>query len=217
MVAAVPSMPIAIAFRDASHGALATTRDVELTDDGGRTWRVVIRTRDATSVGFDEHGRLVVRRAAAPTPPPCHGMLFRGFASGRWALCIGEGGAGAMGKAVYRHAASGWRLLAATPFPPPGRARGGLSIMGYPEGIAMAPDGFGVIWESRGTLYVTHDGGAVWEALPHVAVPEVDFGISGAALPGGRAWVLLARGFVHRRLLETTDAGRTWHVVHRWR
>jgi hypothetical protein len=52
--------------------------------------------------------------------------------------------------------------------------------------------------------------------LPKIGVPEVDFGISGAALPHGLGWVILARGNVHRRLLETRDAGRTWRVVHRW-
>ena len=31
---------------------------------------------------------------------------------------------------------------------------GGISLYGYPLGIAMAADGFGVIWELRGTLYV---------------------------------------------------------------
>jgi photosystem II stability/assembly factor-like uncharacterized protein len=65
-------------------------------------------------------------------------------------------------------------------------------------------------------LLVTRDGGATWIGLPKIGVPEVDWGISGAALRHGIAWVLLARGNVHRRLLETTDHGRTWHVVHRW-
>jgi photosystem II stability/assembly factor-like uncharacterized protein len=81
----------------------------------------------------------------------------------------------------------------------------------------MARDGFGVIWESRGTLYVTRDGGAHWTGLPEVARPEEDFGQSGAALPHGIAYVLLSIGGSGvRRLIETTDAGRSWHVVHRW-
>lgn len=201
MVAAPPPLPTAIAFSDASHGVLTTSTGTEITTDGGRTWHVVVRPP-------------VV---AAPHPPsPCPRMLFRPFFSGDWALCVGEDGAGAGGKAVYRRHAGGWTRLAYTPFPPPGRSYGGISLAGYALGISMAPDGFGVIWESRGTLYVTRDGGSRWSGLPKVAQPEVDFGISGAALPHGVAFVLLARGGVHRRLIETTDAGRTWHVVHRW-
>src|SRR5205814_3730789 len=108
----------------------------------------------------------------------------------------------------------GWRRVAYTPFAPPGRSYGGIAAFGYPLGLAMAADGFGLIWESRGTLYVTRDGGSHWNGLPKVAEPEVDFGLSGAALRGGVGFVLLRRGGV--RLLETSDAGRTWHAVHRW-
>jgi photosystem II stability/assembly factor-like uncharacterized protein len=116
-----------------------------------------------------------------------------------------------MRKAVYRLGAHGWR-----------RVDHGLSIGGYPLGMAMADNGFGLIWESRGTLYVTRDSGSHWIGEPKVAVPEVDFGVSGVALPSGKGFVLLLRGYglrgyVHERLLETTDAGRTWRVVHRWR
>jgi hypothetical protein len=47
-------------------------------------------------------------------------------------------------------------------------------------------------------------------------VPEVDFGVSGAAVTGGVGWMLLTRnGAV--RLLQTTDHGRTWRSMHRWR
>ena len=82
----------------------------------------------------------------------------------------------------------------------------------------MADDGFGLIWESRGTLYVTRDGGYQWTGLPKIAVPERDFGHSGAVLPGGIGFVVLALGGREvRRLIETNDSGRTWHTVHRWR
>ena len=64
---------------------------------------------------------------------------------------------------------------------------------------------------------MTHDGGAHWTARPDVARPELDFGRSAAVLPGGVAFVLLSRGGdQHGRLLATTDAGRTWRIVHRW-
>jgi hypothetical protein len=134
-----------------------------------------------------------------------------------WALCTTEGGAGNMGKSVYRLEASGWKRVAYTPGPA-GHGYGGISSYGYPIGIAMARDGFGVIWESRGTLYVTRDGGSHWTALPKVARPEVDFGASAAALPHGVGYVLLSVGGSGvRRLIGTRDGGRTWYVVHRWR
>jgi hypothetical protein len=140
---------------------------------------------------------------AAPAAEPCP-PLNAALRSGSWFLCIGQGGAGRGEKAVYR----GSRRLAWTGH--------GITAQGYAVGIAMARDGFGIIWESRGPLLVTRDGGLRWLELPKVGVPEVDFGITGAALPHGRGWVVLARGNIHRRLLETADAGRTWHVVHRW-
>src|SRR5260370_13535143 len=94
-----------------------------------------------------------------------------------------------------------------------GHGYGGISSYGYPIGIAMARDGFGVIWESRGTLYVTRDGGSHWIALPKVARPEEDFGASAAALPNGVGYVLLSVGGSGvRRLIGTRDGGHTWHV-----
>ena len=112
----------------------------------------------------------------------------------------------------------GWKRVAYTPFPYGHGAFGGISTYGYPHGITMATDGFGLIWESRGTLYVTRDGGSHWTGLPKVAQPEVDFGISAYALRSGIGFVLLAKGgTANRRLLETTDAGRSWRTLHIWR
>src|SRR5207248_4385819 len=129
------------------------------------------------------------------------------FLSLTWALCTTQGGAGNMGKAVYRLTTHGWKRVAYTAFPGTRGSYGGISSYGYPQGIAMARDGFGLIWESRGTLYVTRDGGSHWVAEPAVARPEVDFGVSGAALPGGIGFVVLAHGGSEpRRLLGTTDA-----------
>ena len=139
-----------------------------------------------------------------------------------WSVCTGEPGAGNQTKAVYR----GRKRVAFTPMTG-GHPRGGISPYGYPGGISgvpsergRKPSGFGIIWESRGTLYVTHDGGYHWHALPKVARPEVDFGYWADAdvYPKGTAFVLLStQGTEKRRLIETTNAGRTWHVVHRWR
>jgi hypothetical protein len=223
-------MPTAVAFRNADGGLLGTTRDIEVTRDGGRTWRVVFRTpRPVAWIGYDASGRPRAilddgenlggprwrpERALAPPFSPC--SLSEARISGNWALCIGQGSAGSGEKAVWRLTPHGWKRLAWALLGPTLTIHG-ITAQGYAVGIAMAPDGFGVIWESRGPLLVTDNGGSRWLGLPKVGVPEVDFGVSGAAVRGGVAWVLLARGNVHRRLLETADRGRTWRVVHRWR
>lgn len=241
-------VPDAIAFSTPSRGLLATGElgcsdptahcrlggTIQRTTDGGRTWRIVLRTSwPVASVSIDGEGdwarlydgetlhsgdggrkwwpAIPEPELATPCPPALdiyvHQMVVTRHHE--WALCAGEGGAGQMNKAVYRLGASGWS-----------RVDHGLSSSGYPLGMAMADNGFGLIWESRGTLYVTRDGGNHWIGEPHVAVPEADFGSSGVALGHGIGYVLLMRVFSATprwRLLETTDAGRTWHVVHRWR
>jgi hypothetical protein len=214
---------------------------ISITSDGGRTWTVVLRTRlpvvevrvrpelravlfDGANVASSDGGRHW--HAAAPLPhevPPCpfaaswHVDVTPG--NDRWALCSGVPGVGSVDKAVYRLVVGGgpsrWQRVAWTVR---GRAHGGIAGYGYPQGIAMADDGFGVIWESRGTLYATRDDGSHWTGLPRVVRPETDFGLSAVALQGGQALVLVARGgTAERRLLATRDAGRTWRVVHRWR
>jgi hypothetical protein len=216
---------------------------ISVTTDGGRTWSVVVRTpRPVVSVSFQpdgEHAVLddgenlattngrtwnpVVASPSGGSPCGSGGDSFAISSStpgGReWVLCaIGVPGAGNEAKAVYRKTDKGWKRVAWTPFAmPPTDGYRGISSYGYVQGIAMSADGFGLIWESRGTLYVTRDGGSHWIALPKVAVPEYDFGLSGAALPQGVGFVLLAHGGAPiRRLLETQDSGRTWRVVHAW-
>jgi photosystem II stability/assembly factor-like uncharacterized protein len=238
-------VPSAVAFSDASRGLLGTGElgcsdptahcrlrgTIQRTTDGGRTWRIVRRTPwPVVSVSIDAEGdwaqlgdgeTLHSRNGgktwspdvpetlqATPCPPPLDIYVHQDVVTAHheWALCAGEGSAGEMRKAVYRLGAHGWR-----------RVDHGLSTFGYPLGMAMDDSGFGLIWESRGPLYVTRDGGSHWLAEPKVAVPEVDFGLSGAALPHGTGFVLLLRSERNQRLIETTDAGRTWRVLHRWR
>ena len=214
------ALPAAIAFRNADDGLLAMDKTIQATRDGGRTWTVVFRTpRQVTWVGYDPskrtrailddganlggprwHPEAPIGRLFPPCEPFDNGAVF----SDDWVLCIGQSSAGEGFKTAYHLVRNRWRRC------------GSLTRLGYAYGIAMAHDGFGIVWEGRGTLWVTRDGCAHWTAQPTVAVPEVDFGVSGSAVRGGTAWVLLARGNVHRRLLETTDRGRTWHVVHRW-
>ncbi len=218
---------------------------ISATSDGGHTWRVLLATNQAvvsvSIAGHVEWARfadgVAVRSldggrtwrvhpppTSSPTPCPKGANFYKANQvvstpnGKKWALCVGVAGTGNQSKAVYKLVAGHWKRIASTAFPGSGPTYGGISSYGYPEGLAMADDGFGLIWESRGTLYVTRDGGYQWTGLPKIAVPERDFGHSGAVLPGGIGFVVLALGGREvRRLIETNDSGRTWHTVHRWR
>jgi photosystem II stability/assembly factor-like uncharacterized protein len=178
-----------------NHLALALLQ----TSDGGRTWR---------------------RRASPCTQTVAWGALIDLVTpSLGWIVCLGQPGAGNEAKAVFRTTDGGrsWSAGAAAVTYPRRDLHGGLGGYGYPLGIAFAADGFGILWESRGTLYITRDRGLSWRAEPKVARPELDFGRGGAAFAGGRGLMLLGRGGgLPARLLATDDAGRTWYLVHRW-
>jgi hypothetical protein len=213
---------------------------ISVTSDGGKTWHVVLHTRrpvvaveyfhDGTyartdngqTYAGDNSGRRWQRRS----PLSFHGHCPKGWHAGftadfvdtnidtPWSICSGPPGAGNVEKAVYR----GTRRVAFTPSTTH-NGYGGISLYGYPAGISGSYAGLGIIWETRGTLYLTHDGGHHWHALPKIARPEIDFGdwADADVYPHGTAFVLLSiGGGERRRLIETTDDGRRWHVVHRW-
>lgn len=209
---------------------------ISQTTDGGKTWHLVRRTGSPVVYAAWFHDVFYVQllngreyRGGGRNWERNPGHLFgaycpkgwysRGVTADivdtnevqPWSLCLGQGGAGNEAKAVYR----GTTRVAYTPMTG-GHARGQIGSYGYPEGIAGGYGGFGMLWESRGTLYITHDGGHHWYSKPNVAQPEIDFGQWADVVWGKLGFVLLERR-QRSRLLETTDAGRTWRVVHRWR
>jgi photosystem II stability/assembly factor-like uncharacterized protein len=206
-----------------------TQGTISLTTNGGRTWTVLLPTpRPVVAVSVDgqheqaryDDGETIgssdggLHWAPVVVPPatgygsPCPAGS-QAFVVVDWTVCASQASAGNQMKLVYRLGVHGWKRLAAD----------GLSSYGYVAGLAIASNGFGIIWESRGTLYVTRDAGLQWTGLMQVARPEVDFGTSAVALPRGIGFVILTTngGSEMRRLLETTDAGRSWRVIHTWR
>lgn len=207
--------------------------------DGGRSWRAVskapllsvIFTSESEGWGILEtresafESQLVRTRdggrhwqnEASPCPHVVGGVMGVSFptAARGWLLCVGQPGAGQQQKAVLatRDGGETWTAVSGAIV---GNASldGGLGGYGYPEGIAFRPSGTGVLWEGRGTLFLTRNGARSWEAKEGIASPEIDFGLS-ASLPADRAfYFLLQRGSF--RLLRSENGGRTWSVSHRW-
>lgn len=169
---------------------------LRVTHDGGRTWRLLV----------DPCNRAVTYNAYADPVTP---KLW-------WIVCIGLPAGGTMDKAIFRTRDGGktWELRAENLTAPKPTAHG-IAFTGYPNGIAFASNGFGLLTESLGTLYVSRDGGLHFSGHPKVHRPDLDFCRSAAAFSNGVAYALLTAGFPGR-LVATHDFGRTWHVVQRW-
>lgn len=138
-----------------------------------------------------------------------------------WLLCVSEPGVGAQGKAIFTSTDGGrsWRVLVNVSLLTRHPARG-ISPIGYPLGLSLSKSGFGLLWEDRGPLYVTHDGGHRWQATG-VLIPDVNNGLSGAVRSRTQAYLLRFGRHTRRErfqeigLLHTLDAGRDWSVVYR--
>lgn len=175
---------------------------ISITVDGGKTWNVLLRTPravvsvtidgareravfdDGETIGSSDgglHWAPVVVRPPIGEGSPCP-VGSQAFVVVDWTVCGSQSSAGSQAKSVYRLRPHGWRRVPAR----------GLSEYGYVAGLAVARDGFGIVWESRGTLYVTRNGGSSWTGLRNVAAPEVDFGASAVALTHGVGFALLS-------------------------
>lgn len=194
-----PTPVTSASWVDARHGFAAASDLIE-TVDGGRTWRPL--------------------RSPCPGVGEGTGAESVSFATVKrgWLVCNGQPGAGNEDKSIYRtdDGAMHWRRIAWTQS---GKAHGGIDSYGYPVGIAFDAEGLGVLWESRGTIYLTRDGGYHWRSFPNVSEPDLDFGLS-ATVAAGRAFVLVTRTPqrpVPFRLLATTSNLNDWQTIRTWR
>ena len=188
-----PTARVGFATLLGAHGRVSLL----VTGDAGRTWK----RRQGPCSAF--------AAALLDFPTPRLG----------WLVCGGQPGAGNEEKAVFRTRDAGhtWQKAASPEHLNHPQERG-IPLAGYPAGIAFAPNGFGLLWESRGTLYVTRDGGKDWHPKPRLAVFDVDFGRGASAFADGISFVLLGHGGgPPTRLIVTHNFGRTWSVVRRWR
>jgi photosystem II stability/assembly factor-like uncharacterized protein len=194
-----------ISFASATEGwavghVFATGQSLQTTTDGGHTWRSLPvpcprSASTATDISF---------------PAPGTG----------WLLCTGEGGAGNEQRAVLETTDSGgtWAIVAASSLGGPGRS--GLTTSGYPTGVTFDVTGAGWMWQDRGTVLATGDGGRTWRSIgmsqPDVnAVTSIWFPRTPSSTTQGRGFALRSRGDV-TELLVTSDGGNTWEQIARW-
>jgi hypothetical protein len=205
-------------------------------DDLGHSWMVVSRRR-LTELGFatsligwalapdrrvvEDPGLIVETRDGGKSwrqlRNPCRHSydtrLAIGSVARRWALCLGEPTVGVQAKALYATEDGGvtWQLR--TRVGASGSTVGvGLGLSGYGLGIAFQPSGRGWLWEARGSVLTTRDGGRVWKTLP-ISSPEV---VEARSLSFVSARVGYGV-FVYRPTIRAThDGGFSWTTLHSW-
>jgi photosystem II stability/assembly factor-like uncharacterized protein len=234
--------PITDVERMGPHGAVITPlfSDALRTVDGGRTWRpftfepwfwatpriafridrYYARDTPLLALRVTHDGGRTWRRLADPCNQTVADNAYADLVTPKlwWMVCVGRPAGGTMDKAVFRTRDGGktWQPGAADLSSLRRGAHGGIGSFGYPVGVAFAPNGFGLLIEGSGKVYVTRDGGSNFHVAPGVERPDIDYARSAAVFSNGVAYVLLTAGFP-ARLVATHDFGRTWHVVRRWR
>ena len=242
-VSAVPGTNEAWATISRPGPCAACPPDLLHTQDGGLTWQPGTKGISAPSfptprVGFALRPRLANagplmrtldggrtwHRLASPCRRGWGGYAWAGsvaFVSPQhgWLVCTGQPGAGNQSKAVYETVNGGawWRRLLNVWFEPGRVHTGGLSRYGYASGISFSAGGRGLLWEGRGSSYLTSDRGRSWRPIS-VTSPDERVGLSGSFVSDRIAYLLVQDSGARLafQLERTTDGGRTWHLVRSW-
>jgi photosystem II stability/assembly factor-like uncharacterized protein len=178
---------------------------VVTTTDGGRTWTNVKSTQVYT------------KRLSANGNPTW--ISFSGAKSGLL-LDTSESASGAQGKALLRTRNRGksWSIISNIFID--GKNRGNqLGPGGYADGIDVIPghpnDAY--LWESRGSLLYTSDGGKRWGISRLVKPSEIE--ARGVSMLTPQNGFVLLQGMLHRDFIleDTKDGGRIWNIIYSWK
>ncbi len=136
-----------------------------------------------------------------------------------WLLEASQPGAGNQGKALLRTANGGrtWSVISNVQLGEPSKDKQ-LGSGGYADGIEVVPShpSNAYVWESRGPLLCTSDGGDSWHGSS-ATKPEV-VEARGVSMQNAKDGFVLLQNMEHRDFIleHTTNGGDSWQVVHKW-
>ncbi len=136
-----------------------------------------------------------------------------------WLLEASQPGAGNQGKGLLRTANSGrtWGVISDVRIGEPTKDKQ-LGSGGYADGIEVVPShpSNAYVWESRGPLLYTSDGGDSWHRSS-ATKPEV-VEARGVSMQNVKDGFILLQDMGHRDFIleRTTNGGDSWQAVHRW-
>jgi photosystem II stability/assembly factor-like uncharacterized protein len=197
--------------------------------DGGVTWHVMPPFRTArlshpnfvaANDGWAIASTRLVRWDGAAwsvrTTPCPGGVRTISFPTGSegWISCEAEGGAGNEPKEIHETMDAGatWVPRVRMRWDERREVGDGLFSYGYVADLAFTASGSGWLTESRGTFFVSDDGGSTWTDRPGFQEPEVAFGVDVSRTDDEVGAVTLSRPFGTVVLL-TLDGGRSWRRI----
>jgi photosystem II stability/assembly factor-like uncharacterized protein len=203
--------------------------------DGGKTWTTIsnealavldfVDANDGWGASPLRHttdgGRTWTNSPTQPCPATLDmrpvGASFVDAKRG-WVACLGDSvGTQANQQEVVSTTDGGktWTVLASAWVTNPDV--GSIPRAGFLSGIAMRPNGSGLIWMPITAVdgsWRTTDGGRIWTDV-RIGANQGDYGALAASLVDDRNWWLLLEGPYPggEQLARSTDAGKTWAQV----
>lgn len=235
-----PDSDTAFVLQNSCSQGKCTATTVVATFDAGDTWQTIFQSSrfTATSISFPSPsigfiaGNLIGTAAATgalyttttsglswtlrSTPcafngPNAQAISFLGAGQG-FLMCGGTTGAGEQPKVFYatQDGARSWSMVSAAEGGV--AAPSGLPLSGYIQSMFFLSSQTGFIGLDRGGIYMTRDGGTVWQAvfgspLPTASGQAFSVGFSDAE----HGWLLAGDG---PPLYTTDDGGLTWQLVY---
>lgn len=182
------------------------------TSDGGRTWKT---TSDLPkrSTSAKEQQPYEGSPVSVSFADPKHGMVLR----------TGQPGVGQQPKTLTSTSNGGktWSIISSVAMDGKGQTNPHqLSSGGYAKGIDTVPGHpkTAYIWESRGPLLKSTDGGQTWSASK--LTPPAEIEAASVSMINKRIGYVLVHDMLphqHRFILErTTDSMKSWTKIHHW-